>query len=182
MDSINLSHLQRRARLRYERARWVRGALAFTPALVVVGVAAVLSKRPSSALVLGALMFATGVTLLWRGQAVGRAVLPGFLAGLIPLSLALWANLTHGCTGDHCSSLCLPACAVGGVAAGLAVSTVALRLRQGWRFWLGAAAISMLTAAMGCACVGYTGVLGLGAGFSVGFAPQALRRVFASTS
>ncbi len=182
MDSIDLGQLQRRARLRYERARWFQSALAFAPALVVVGVATVVSKRPSSSLVLGALVFATSVTLLWRGQALGRGVLPGFLSGLIPLSLSLWANLSHGCTGDHCSSLCLPACAAGGVAAGLAVSTVAMHLRKEWRFWLSASAISMLTGAMGCACVGYTGVLGLAAGFTVGFAPQALKKIFATAS
>jgi len=108
------------------------------------------------------------------------ALWPGVLSGLIPLVFALVANYGHGCSGDHCSSLCVPACTFGGVTAGVVVSVVATRLKLRWGFWLSASTVSMLTGAMGCACVGYSGVLALVGGFAVGLTPQFARRVFAS--
>jgi hypothetical protein len=72
--------------------------------------------------------------------------------------------------GDHCMALCIPACATGGVLAGLAVAAVGIRRRSGIGFWLAASAVALLTGAMGCGCVGYAGLVGLVLGFSGGFA------------
>ncbi len=179
MDSTELARLEAQARGRYERARWGRGAVGFAPVLLLVAAAAGVSHRPATALLFGALLFGAGVALLWYGRTLHRAVLPGVLAGLIPLTAALAANLTHGCTGHACYSYCVPACASGGVVAGLVVSTVARRRGHGWGFWAAGTAVALLTGAMGCACVGYSGVLGLAAGFAAGAAPQAARRLLA---
>lgn len=176
MDSTELARLERLGRRRYEAARLARAVLGFAPVLVVVVGAALLGSRPSSSALFGGALFAAGVTLLWRGQGLQRAVLPGVLSGLIPLALSLAANLLHGCSDEHCTSLCIPACTVGGVAAGLVVSTLGLRRRLGWGFWAAASGLSVLTGAMGCACVGYSGVGGLVAGVAVAVAPQALRK------
>ncbi len=176
MDSIELGRLERVARGRYERARAFRAIVGFAPALGVVAAAAVLSHRPVSAALFGAALFATGAGLLWRGQTLHQAVLPGVLAGLVPLVLSLAANLIHDCSEDLCTSLCVPACASGGVVAGFVVSAVAARRGRGWAFVAGASAVSLLTGAMGCACVGYSGVVGLVAGFAVGLLPQVARR------
>jgi len=181
MDSTELARLEAQARRGYERARWWRGALGFAPVLLLVAVASALSQRPASALGFGGLLFATGVVLLWHGRTLHRAVLPGVLSGFIPLTLSLAANLTHGCTGHACYSLCVPACAGGGLVAGALVSAVAWRGRHGWGFWAGAAAVTLFTGAMGCACVGYAGVLGLVAGFLAGAAPHAARRLLAGS-
>lgn len=178
MESIDLDLLERRARLRYELSRAGRALLGFAPALLLIGVAAGLGRRPSSALFFGTLLFLSGAFLLWRGQTMHRAVLPGLATGLIPLTFALMANQGHACAGGHCSTWCLPACIAGGVVAGLVVSWIASRRGMDWRFWVGASAVSLLTGAMGCACIGYSGVLGLGAGFLGGALPWGLRRLF----
>jgi hypothetical protein len=179
MDSIDLDGLERRARLRYELQRALRSVLGFTPALLVVAAAAALGRRPGSALMFGGLLFVAGVFLLWRGRTVHKAVLPGLIAGLIPLAFALVANRGHACPGGHCSSWCLPACIAGGVVAGLVVSSLAVRRGLGWQFWLGASSISLLTGAMGCACVGYSGVIGLTLGFFGGALPWGVKRLLA---
>lgn len=176
MGSIDLAALERAARRRYEAVRLSRAALGFAPAWLIVATAALVGRQPGHSLAFGAALFAAGVFLLWRGRALQRAVLPGVLAGLVPLAFSLTANLVHGCASGHCGSYCVPACSAGGLLAGAIVSTFAVRRRMPWSFWLAAGALSLMTGAMGCACIGYSGVLGLAAGFSVGLAPQLLRR------
>ncbi len=175
MASIDLDVLERRARWRYELARAGRSLLGFAPALLLVAAAAALGRRPSSAMMFGSMLFLSGSFLLWRGQTFHRAVLPGLLAGVIPLVFALMANRGHACAGGHCSTWCLPACITGGVVAGVMVSYVAQKRGLGWRFFAGASAVSFLTGAMGCACIGYSGVIGLGAGFLAGAVPLGVR-------
>ena len=178
MDSIDLDSLEKRARVRYELARAARAIVGFTPALLLVLLAAALGRRPSSAVMFGGMLFVSGAFLLWRGQTMHRAVLPGLLAGVIPLTFAIMANRGHACAGGHCSTWCLPACIAGGVVAGLAVSWFANRRGLDWRFFAGATAVSLLTGAMGCSCIGYAGVIGLGAGFAAGALPWAVRKLF----
>lgn len=177
MDSIDLNLLERKARTRYEVTRAVRSLVGFAPALLVVLLAATVGRRPSSAAFFGTLLFLLGSFFLWRGRTMHRAVLPGLLAGMIPLLFALMANRGHACGGDHCSTWCLPACVAGGIVAGLVVSWVAHSRGLGWRFWAGASAISFLTGAMGCSCIGYSGVVGLGVGFVAGALPWVARRL-----
>ena len=179
MDSTDRSRLVHQARARYERARLGLSFAGAAPVLLVVGAAAFFAKRPTSVAVFGGLLFVTGVVLLWRGRELRLALWPGLLSGLIPLVAALVANHGHGCSGDHCSSLCVPACTAGGLTAGIVVSIFATRMKLGWSFWAAASAVAVLTGAMGCACVGYSGVLALVGGFSVGLVPQLARRIFA---
>jgi hypothetical protein len=177
MDSIDLTRLEAVARRRYELRRLLAGALGFAPVLSVVAVATTLGRRPLPALALGGLLFAAGVAALWRGEALRKAVLPGVFTGLIPLALALGFNLTHGCDGEHCTMVCLPACTAGGLVAGLAVSTFLARHRLPWPAWGAAASLSMLTGAMGCVCVGSSGILGMAGGFALGVAPVVVRQL-----
>lgn len=180
MDSIDLNQLEREARARYERRRFGLSFAGAAPVLLVIAAAAFFAKRPTSVAFFGGLLFVTGVVLLWRGRDLRLALWPGVLSGLIPLVAALVANHGHGCSGDHCSTLCVPACTAGGVTAGFVVSVIATRLKLGWGFLAAASAVSLLTGAMGCSCVGYSGVLALVGGFSVGLVPQLARRVFAT--
>jgi hypothetical protein len=178
MDSVDLSELERRARRKYEWARVRRAFLGFTPALVIVTIAALANKHPMSAIGFGAAMFVVGVGLLWYGREVRRAVLPGLAMGLLPLALALCANhVGHACMGGECMTLCLPACTLGGILAGAGVSLIGLRWKQGLSFWVGATALTFLTGAMGCSCLGYAGVAGLAFGYVVGSIPLLLRKV-----
>ncbi|HET7541636.1 MAG TPA: hypothetical protein VFK05_17300 [Polyangiaceae bacterium] len=178
MDSIDLAQLERRARRKYEWARVRRALLGFTPALLVIAFAALVNKHHVSACVFGSALFVAGAALLWYGHDIRRAVLPGLAMGLLPLSFALCVNhIGHACMGDHCLTLCVPACALGGIGAGVGVSIIGMRWKQGWPFWAGATVLTLLTGAMGCSCVGYGGIAGLALGFSLGLLPVALRRL-----
>jgi hypothetical protein len=177
MDSIDLSQLERRARRKYEWARIRRALLGFAPSLVVVIIAALANKHPMSAVTFGAAMFLVGAGLLWYGRDIRRAVLPGLAMGLLPLALALCANhMGHACMGDHCMMLCVPACSLGGLGAGIGISVMGLRWKQSWPFWVGATALTLLTGAMGCSCVGYSGVAGLAVGYGVGLLSGLVQR------
>jgi hypothetical protein len=183
MDStINLARLQRRARIAYEFGRLRLALLGVAPLVVVVAVAACVAQRPASTLAFGLATIAVGAIMLWFGRDAQRAVLPGVAAGLVPLVLALCANNMHSCGLEQCSTFCVPACALGGVVAGLAVASVGNQRRAGVWFWVSASGLALLTGAMGCACVGYSGVLGLAVGFAAGMVPGLLRRAFSGRS
>jgi hypothetical protein len=175
MESVE--RIEQRARIRYELARVRRALLGFAPMFAIVGAAALVAKRPSTTLAFGVAVFAVGAVLLWYGRDLRRAVLPGVAAGLVPLVIALCANhVGHACMGDACMTVCIPACAAGGVLAGLAVASIGVRSRSGAGFWIAASAVALLTGAMGCGCVGYAGVGGLVLGFAVGLASRVLAR------
>jgi hypothetical protein len=172
--------IERSARIRYELARLRRAVLGFAPVLLLVAVAAIFAKRPSSTVGFGIAMFGVGAVLLWYGRDLKRAVLPGLAAGIVPLVLVLCANhIGHDCMGDSCTMLCIPACAVGGVVAGIAVASVGLQRQSGMAFWIAASSVALLTGAMGCACVGYAGVVGLALGFGAGLVPGLVRKILA---
>lgn len=177
MDSTDLTALMQRARRGYELARVRRALLGVAPLLLIVPLAACVNLHPESALLFGAATFVIGALLLWYGREPQKAVLPGVAAGLVPLIMALAANRMHYCGPDGCSSLCVPACTLGGVVAGLVVARVGHTRRAGAWYWLSASSLALLTGAMGCSCVGYSGIAGLGAGFIVGLVPVLARRV-----
>jgi hypothetical protein len=178
MASTDLAALERRVRRRYEWARVRRALLGFAPSLLVVAAAAAFAKQSVSALAFGGAMFVFGVSALWYGRNVRRAVLPGLGLGLVPLALALCANhLHHACMGGACMSVCLPACTAGGLLAGVGMAVIGRRQQQGLAYWGAASLIAVLTGAMGCSCVGYAGVVGLMLGYGAGLLPLAVRRL-----
>ena len=178
MDSSDLKRLEQRVRFKYEWSRARRAIAGFAPALAVIAMATLLGKRPGFTLAIGATMFVFGSGLLWYGRNLRRAVLPGFIAGVVPLTLALCANhFGHACTGEQCVSLCLPACITGGLVAGLAVAAAGHRGRHGLSFWVAASGLALLTGAMGCACIGYSGIAGLALGFGAGLVPGLVQRL-----
>lgn len=179
MDSAELSRVERRARIRYEWARMRRALLGVAPVLLIVAAARALTGHSPATLAFGLGTFVLGAVMLWYGRDPRRAVFPGVAAGLIPLALVLCTYHLHGCMSDGCMMVCLPACALGGVVAGLAVASVGHRRRASLSFWVSASATALLTGAMGCSCVGYAGVVGLAAGYVVGLLPGVLRRAFA---
>jgi len=169
MESVE--RIAQRARVRYEFARMRRALLGFAPVFLLVAMAALFAKRPSTTVGFGIAVFVVGAVLLWYGRDLRRAVLPGVAAGFVPLVFTLCANhIDHVCMGDECMSLCIPACATGGILAGIAVAVVGIRRRSGALFWMGTSAVALLTGAMGCGCVGYAGLVGLVLGFGGGMA------------
>lgn len=166
MESTDPEALERRFRRTYELARLKNALRAFIPMLLVVAASAAFGHRPAVVLVVGPLLFAAGVLALWYGGEPGRGVFPGALAGGAALVLVLCANqMGHLCTGERCLSWCLPACITGGLLAGSLVSVVGVRQKRGWGYWLSASSITLLTGALGCSCVGFSGLLGLAGGF-----------------
>jgi hypothetical protein len=176
MPSTDLVRVERRLRWRYELGRLRLSLLGVLPLLLVVLVAVLFTQRPLSALAFGALTVATGAGMLFYGRDPQRAVLPGVAAGLVPLLFALCASRVHHCGPDGCSTLCVPACILGGVASGLVVASVGHRRGAGTAFWLSASGLALLTGAMGCTCIGYSGIAGLALGFALGSVPGMLRR------
>ncbi|MEN9800693.1 MAG: hypothetical protein RL653_4390 [Pseudomonadota bacterium] len=176
MDSADPSLARARARRAYEWGRLRRAALGALPLLPLVAFSAFLSSRPLPTWCFGLLAFGLGTALLWVGREPQRAVLPGLAAGAVPLVLALCANQVHLCGPDGCSTLCMPACIAGGLAAGAGIAVLGFRRRAGVAWWGGATALTLLTGAMGCSCVGYSGLVGLLCGFAVGVVPLAVKR------
>lgn len=159
----------------YERGRLRWAISSAMPALVVAAIACALSTRLPTTLGLSLLLFSLVAALLFVGRGPGRGAYTGLVAGVIPLGLALAAQAYgHVCAGGECVSLCLPACVAGGLIAGFVVARQALRSPAPRTTLAAAAAVAGLTGAMGCACVGYSGVLGLGVGLLTSIAATRL--------
>lgn len=152
----------------YERSR-LRWAVASALPLAVVPLASfALGHRLVSSVVLGVVLLAVGVGLLWRGQAFGRGLGVGVRAGLIPLVVAHAANLYgHVCTAAGCTSLCIPACVLGGMGAGLVVACAAERAAARWQVIGSGALTAGLIGAFGCSCIGFGGIAGLVGGMAL---------------
>ncbi len=160
------------ARRAYEWGRLRYALVGAVPVLVVAGIAVHAGGRPSWTAPFACAVFVTTALALWYGREPKRAVLPGFLAGLVPAALTFCTmHFGHYCFGNRCTDVCLAACLLGGVSAGALIGLAAVRRRFGWRFAAAASTISVLTGALGCACLGYAGLAGLAAGYAFGLAP-----------
>ena len=71
------------------------------------------------------------------------------------------------CMSGHCTSMCLAACTIGGVLGGVFLGVFAYRRKAPMAMTAYAAALALLTGALGCAWLGFGGVAGLGAGLLV---------------
>lgn len=170
--------LELRARRAYELARVRRALWGVGPLLLVLGLAAFFSSRVVTTCLVGAAGLAVGAFSLWRGEGLQRALVPGVIAGLVPLTFSLCATrYGHACFGGACMQVCLAAAALGGIGAGLIVSR--WTRREGGSVVITAAALGLLTGSMGSSCVGLNGVLMLALGFSMTMAVASLARRFA---
>jgi hypothetical protein len=171
MDSTDAG-LEQRVRRAYEigRARWA--VLGFLPALALPAIVMCVDGVSLRTVLLGLGMFALGVVLLWLGRDRARGVLPGLVAGLLPLVGALCAPRMHVCMAGQCMSVCLAVCAGAGLLGGAGIGFVAHRLRASVWFIGTASAVTLATGALGCACVGLGGVLGMAGGFALGLIPS----------
>lgn len=170
------TEVERLARRAYELARVRRALLASSPILALAAIAAAISPSPSRVVPFAILSFGAAALMCWHGRSLSRAVLVGMLAGVVPLALSLGVNHWHACGPHGCashgfSSFCAPACALGGLVGGLGVGLAAHRKRASPSFWLGASGLTWAVGALGCACVGASGVIGLAAGLLVGVVP-----------
>lgn len=179
MVSSEAMRLQRRARWAYE---WGRLRAAVPGAMHAVGlsfVALLLEHRlKPSLLVLGGLLVLVCLGWGWWGRSWGRAVAPGLFAGLIPLLLPYGVSgAGHICYSGGCRAFCLMSCVGGGLAAGVFLSFMALRVGQGReRFLLAAGSVATLCGSLGCILYGLSGVLALVAGLALVSTPLLVLR------
>lgn len=164
------------ARRTYERSRVAFALKVAAPVALIPAVSCVLGTSLASAAVLGVALVLAVALSTWRGGGFALGGISGLKAGVIPLAFAHGAKLFgHVCTPAGCTTLCVPACATGGLVAGALVEWWARRSeRPNLTRGLGIG-VSLLTGALGCSCVGYAGVIALlcglalsmGAGFVV---------------
>lgn len=159
------------ARGRYERSRVAFAAKVAAPVAVIPAVSVALGTSIASAAVIGAGLVAAVALVTWRGGGFALGGFSGLKAGVIPLVFAHSAKLFgHVCTPAGCTTLCVPACASGGLIAGALVEWWARKSpRPNLTRGLGAG-VSLLTGALGCSCVGYAGIVALLCGLGLSMA------------
>lgn len=158
MDPSEHDLLARRARRAYELGRLrmaLRVGLLVVPA-VALGVA--LSSSRLECACLGALLVAGAIALRWYGRGYDRAVVPGLVAGVLPMSAGLVGpNLAVIGPETACAVLC----AVGLVSGVLLARQAARDARLDAKRWLVGVAVAGLMAVMGCLGHGFEAVFGL---------------------
>lgn len=172
MTDLDLEQLESRARRAYERGRWRLGIASAWPALVLCGLCIALGGRPWATVGVAIALAVTIAIAVQRGRQHGRAVIPGLLAGALPLLAGLMAcRLPHVCGGAACMEFCAPLCLGAGAVAGLAL---VVRSRRAGRsnapsLWV-ETLVAMFTGALGCFFVGIGGLAGMALGLSLGAA------------
>ena len=146
----------------YEAGRRVLAVNSAVVAATLPVLALACGARPVHCLLLGGALLSSVVVAQLVGRGFSRALAPGVLGGLPALVGSLGA-LSHGhvTLGDACFSLCMPTCAIGGVVAGVVASRVSRANGGSLTALATSAGFSLLVGAMGCACVGYAGVVAL---------------------
>jgi hypothetical protein len=174
-----LEEQKRRARLAYEKGRGRHALLAASP-FVMVGALAGAAEGVTTSLIGALLVFTVAAAALFRGQDVGRAIVPGALAGALPVAMVtLSMRYAHVCTTVSCTSVCLAACAVGGTLAAAIVHLHARRAESPRQAWLGGAAVATAMGMVACTCLGTLGLVAVTAGLVVGSLPRATSRAYA---
>jgi hypothetical protein len=133
---------------------------------------------PRAAIVVTAALAVLVATLSWRGGPMGRGVMPGLFAGIVPLLVPAAVEL--GWAASHRTfvlRLSIVACVLGGVASGAIVGRFA-RLEKGLNserdralFAVSAGAIAALAGTLGCVVVGMGGIAAMLAGLALATAP-----------
>jgi hypothetical protein len=145
------------ARHAYEAARWTAAAPLALAALLWATLGLRLSGLNATTLTFAVALPSLAFALQVYGRSWGRGVQPGMLAGLVPFLLP---SLVHaqGCGPGGCGERCLAACLLGGVVSGAWLGLRIQPQRDGVGSLLGAAALATSGGALGCACIGATGV------------------------
>jgi hypothetical protein len=176
MERNELIDPVRRARRAYELGRLrsaLRVALYVAP---MTALSLIECPRPDCNVIVGLALIAVTAGLLWRGQAYGRAVFAGLLAGSVPLLAPMLVRTGgHCCIGGACWAICMEVCIGGGFLAGTIVGVRALSQRTSrGAFFAAAVAVAALAGSLGCVIGGVVGVIGMAAGMIVGSTPLVL--------
>jgi hypothetical protein len=169
-----------RARSAVRRAwEWQQARMASVGTLPVLGICIsmmLISGRTLQIMTIGAGLVAAVWLALFLGREFRRGVLPGLAAGFFPLFMATGAEMVwHSCSAEGCVSWCVPACIAGGVTGGALLSWSARRREWPLAQMLVGGWISILCGALGCSCVGYSGIAGMLVGLAVPTAPMLIQ-------
>jgi len=160
MAQISSHTLQSRARRAFEAGRLKHGAGTALAALPMIALSLLACGKPMLSLGSGVLLLALAVGLGSRGGVMGRAVVPGLIAGSAPLLLPLLMRTGgHCCVSGACWSWCMLGCIGGGLLAGLTVgfTSIAEREQRGL-FLFSATLIAGVGGILGCAVAGAAGM------------------------
>lgn len=161
------------ARAAYERSRVLFALRVAAPVALLPLMSFRMGTSMRSASVFGAALVLSVALFMWRGGSFAWAGFSGLKAGAIPFVLAHASKLVgHVCTPSGCTTLCVPACATGGVIAGLLIERFARRGPSPTVTRMLGVTVAIFTGALGCACVGSSGLVammvGLGASLAGG--------------
>lgn len=174
----DLAHIAaQRARRAYELARANRALLRAAVLAVPLGAAVGWSGTSPQNWSMGAGLLAIAWFAWFWGRSAGRAVWTGFAGGAVVWGMATWAgSCCSACAvGEPCMTTpdCFVACALGGLVAGILLVRTAARLQRPLEGAAVAATIALLTGAIGCSCVGTSGVVGAAVGLAMVCVPWA---------
>jgi hypothetical protein len=158
--------LKRRARYSYELARFAKGlrTAALVVPMTVVALGGCGHRETALAIAAALAVLATG--LVWRGGVAGRAVVPGLVAGVVPLGFPL--VVCPLCARFGAAHLPMLVCVAGGVASGAIVAAWAAREAQERApFVFVAGLVAALAGSMGCAILGLGGVAAMAVGLAL---------------
>ncbi len=177
MDGLD-SRLMERARRAYEAGRLAAALRHSVFLLPVVGVVLLCCSNLVATIAGGAGLFVLVTFCLWRGQAYGRGVRPGLIAGFVPLLLPILVQAGgHLCVSGRC--LLFPTvCGLGGLLGGIALGILAPHPRDGQGTpFVTACLIAGLAGSVGCLLYGLVGLGVMSLGLFLGTAPVlAVRR------
>jgi hypothetical protein len=153
--------LARKARRAYELGRLrmaLRVALIVVPA-VALGIVLSSSSARAECACLGVVLLATAIGLRWYGRGYDRAVVPGVLAGVLPMSAGL-VSPSLLAAGEEVA--CVVLCTVG-LVSGVLLARYATRDAQtlDGRRWFVGVGMAAVMAVMGCLGHGFEALLGL---------------------
>ena len=107
-------------------------------------------------------------TMVWHGRSIARGVGPGLVTGVTASLIPIAVRGGHCCSGPDCAGICLAMCIVAGTLGGAWLGVRAASEQEGRAgFVFGAVVSAGLAGSMGCAAMGLTGMVGIGAALLV---------------
>ena len=169
--------LLQRVRSAYEWGRLRRGLGVACLVVPMMALSLGCCGKPSVAVVVGIALATLVTALIWRGGPLGRAVVPGLLAGIAPLVLPMVAGPGCALLGEgYGARYCLLACVVGGLVSGGVVAYLGSRISEDrGAFIVVAGGIAALAGSLGCVIVGLGGIGSMIIGLALVSVPAAIR-------
>ena len=176
---VNRDELRRGGLRAYEIGRLraaVRAAWVLVPTALVC---AFETGAGEACACVGSLLLGVSIFLRWRDRRGAHSVRDGLIAGLLPLIVGLLVNhFAPGCANAQLFSWCVAACLGAGLPSGAWLGVRLVRGAGTKATWFAAGGIALLTAMLGCAGLGITGIIGAAIGLAVGaISVQAFARI-----